>query len=57
MRGRPVDLLARQRELLKKLDLDKGEAGSSKADADEEHWQRDPFDPIAGRRWGSLLFN
>jgi hypothetical protein len=31
-----VDLLARQRELLKKLDLDKDEAGSSKVDAEEE---------------------
>jgi hypothetical protein len=34
--GRLVDLLARQRGLLKKLDLDKDEAGSFKADAEEE---------------------
>jgi hypothetical protein len=30
-----VDLLARQRELLKRLDLDKDEAGSARLDADE----------------------
>jgi N12 class adenine-specific DNA methylase len=34
--ARLVDLLARQRELLRKLDLDKDEAGSFKADAEEE---------------------
>ena len=33
--GRLVDLLARQRELLKQLDLDKDEAGSAKLDAEE----------------------
>jgi hypothetical protein len=30
-----VNLLARQRELLKQLDLDKDEAGSTKVDAEE----------------------
>ena len=33
--GRLTDLLVRQRELLKQLDLDKDEAGSAKADAEE----------------------
>ncbi|MDR3367709.1 Eco57I restriction-modification methylase domain-containing protein [Rhodoferax sp.] len=33
--GRLVNLLARQRELLKQLDLDKDEAGSAKVDAEE----------------------
>ncbi|MBT9520365.1 MAG: DEAD/DEAH box helicase, partial [Dechloromonas sp.] len=33
--GRLTDLLIRQRELLKQLDLDKDEAGSAKVDADE----------------------
>ncbi len=33
--GRLTDLLVRQRELLKQLDLDKDEAGSAKVDADE----------------------
>ncbi len=33
--GRLADLLVRQRELLKRLDLDKDEAGSAKADAEE----------------------
>jgi len=33
--GRLADLLVRQRELLKQLDLDKDEAGSAKADAEE----------------------
>ncbi|MDI1339530.1 DEAD/DEAH box helicase [Polaromonas sp.] len=33
--GRLVTLLARQRELLKQLDLDKDEAGSAKVDAEE----------------------
>lgn len=33
--GRLTDLLVRQRELLRQLDLDKDEAGSTKVDADE----------------------
>jgi hypothetical protein len=33
--GRLVNLLARQRELLKQLDLDKDEVGSAKVDAEE----------------------
>ena len=33
--GRLADLLVRQKELLKQLDLDKDEAGSAKADAEE----------------------
>ena len=33
--GRLMDLLTRQRELLKRLDLDKDEAGSARLDADE----------------------
>ena len=33
--GRLTDLLVRQRELHKQLDLDKDEAGSAKADAEE----------------------
>ncbi|MDO9072529.1 MAG: DEAD/DEAH box helicase family protein [Rubrivivax sp.] len=33
--GRLLDLMARQRELLKRLDLDKDEAGSSRVDAEE----------------------
>jgi hypothetical protein len=33
--GRLTDLLLRQRDLLKQLDLDKDEAGSAKADAEE----------------------
>ena len=33
--GRLLDLMARQRELLKRLDLDKDEAGSSTVDAEE----------------------
>ena len=33
--GRLTDLLVRQRELLKQLDLDKDEAGSTKVDAEE----------------------
>ena len=33
--GRLTDLLVRQRELLKQLDLDKDEAGSAKVDAEE----------------------
>lgn len=33
--GRLTDLLVRQRELLKRLDLDKDEAGSAKVDAEE----------------------
>jgi hypothetical protein len=34
--GRLTDLLVRQRELLKQLDLDKDEAGSAKVDAEEQ---------------------
>ncbi|MBX3681642.1 MAG: hypothetical protein KF731_03035 [Thauera sp.] len=33
--GRLTDLLVRQRELLRQLDLDKDEAGSARADAEE----------------------
>jgi hypothetical protein len=33
--GRLTDLLGRQRELLKQLDLDKDEAGSAKVGAEE----------------------
>lgn len=33
--GRLLNLLARQRKLLKRLDLDKDEAGSARLDADE----------------------
>ena len=33
--GRLVNLLARQRELLKQLDLDKDEMGSAKVDTEE----------------------
>jgi len=33
--GRLVNLLARQRELMKQLDLDKDEVGSAKVDAEE----------------------
>ena len=35
LRNDLLNLLARQRELLKQLDLDKDEAGSAKVDAEE----------------------